>query len=264
MRITISGLLMASFMAGFALRIQAADKADPQAIIQKAIQAMGGEEKLAKYKSSISKGKCKFYGMGQVIDCSAEWSVQPPRELKAAYLMQMGGKNVSRIEVIQPDSGWTAMNGKIRDLSADQLAEIWEGMEAMKISSLLPLKDPAYRLMSVGESVVANRPAVGLKVEHQGHRDVLLYFDKERGYLVKLQLRVKAMGKEVDEEMIYGDYRDFDGIRSHTKLTTKRDGQPFLESEITEFKAVERLPKSTFAKPQTGEPKRGPATSVSR
>jgi hypothetical protein len=262
MRIAISGLLVASLTAGLAVRVQAAEKTDPRAIIQKAIQVTGGEEKLAKYKSIITKGKCRFYGpKGRPIVCTAEWFQQPPRELKAVYHMEMGGKKITRIEVVRADRGWSAMGGKVSELSTDQLADIWEGMEAEKASTLVPLKDPMYQITSLAESAVADRPAVGLKVVRQGHRDVLLYFDKEQGYLVKMQTRAKVMGKDVDMQNIYGDYRDFDGIRTNTKLTTTRDGKPFLECEITEYKAVESIPKTTFGKPQADDVKIGPAAT---
>jgi hypothetical protein len=253
MRFSIFGLLVVWLAAGTAARLQAAENGDPKAIISKAIQAMGGEEKLAKYKSSISKGTCKFYTMGRVIECTAEWYSQPPRQHKAVYHMAMAGKKVTRIDVIRSDRGWTAMDGKTRALPADALAEIWEGMAANDVSTLLPLKDPAYRIVFLGESVVADHPAAGLKVSHPGHRDVLLYFDKEQGYLVKMQTRVKDMGREVDEETFYVDYQDFDGIRNNKKLTTKRDGKLVLECETTEFKAVEKLPASTFAIPQAAD-----------
>ena len=56
---------------------------------------------------------------------------------------------------------------------------------------------------------------------------MLLYFDKQDGYLVKMQERVKGMtGGEVDEETLYGDYRDFDGVRSYKKMTTKATASP--------------------------------------
>lgn len=264
MRISTSGLLVMGLLAGMTTRIQAAEKADPKAVIQKAIEAMGGEEKLTKYKCSISKGKCKFYAMGRAIDCTAEWHIQPPRQLKAAYLMDLGGKKVARVEVFSKDLGWTAMDGKVRPVPKDQLAEIWEGMEDAKVSSLLPLKDSAYQITSLGESVVADRPAVGLKVSRQGHRDVLLYFDKGRGYLVKMVTRVKDMGREVDLESLYADYQDYDGIRNSNKVTTKRDGKLFLECETTEFKAVENIPDSVFAMPQGIERKKATAAASSR
>ena len=264
MRITISGLVVIGLLAGTASRLCAADKSDPQAVIQKAIQAMGGEEKLAKFKSSISKGKCKFYAMGQAIDCTAEWWIQPPRQLKAVYHMHMGGRNVTRIEVITKDAGWLSMNGRVLPLTVDQLAEIHEGMEAEKAVNLLALKDPEYQITSLEEAVVADRPAVGLKVKRKGHRDILLYFDKAKGYLVKMQTRTKGMGGgEVDEESLYADYRNHDGIQNPDKMTTKRDGQLFLECETTEFKAVEKIPDQIFARPE-GAAARPRATTSSR
>jgi len=245
--------------------LRAGDNADPQAIILKAIQAMGGEEKLARYKANVTKGNCTFYGMGRPIACTGEWYMQPPRQLKAVYQMDMGGKKATRIEVINKDKGWTVMGGKLRALPPEQLAEISEGMDAHYVRTLLPLKDPAYRLFFLGESEVEGRPTVGLKVSRDGHRDVRLYFDKERGYLLKMQTRVKGMaGREEEEETVYGDYHDFDGVRSYKKMTTKRDGKPFLELEANEYKAVEKLPDSTFDKPDTPEPHKIPAATSSR
>jgi hypothetical protein len=261
---SISRLLVLGLLAGAVSRAHAEEKANPQAIIQKAIQALGGEEKLAKYKSSISKGKCKFYAMGQAIDCTAQWWIQPPRQLKAVYHMHVRGKNVTREEVITKDAGWLSMNGQVRPLTGDQLAEIHEGMETEKMANLLALKNPEYQISSVGETVVADRPAIGLKVTHPGHRDVLLYFDKQEGYLVKMQTRSKAMGREVEDETVYSDYRDYHGIRNAAKTTTKRDGKLFLECEFTQFKPVEQIPESTFAKPRSTEGKKESAAASNR
>lgn len=151
------------------------------------------------------------------------------------------------------------MNGKVQPIPEDQLAELWEAMEASQVTSLLPLKEPGYQITSLGESVVGDRPAVGLKVAHQGHRDVLLYFDKERGYLVKTVTRIKPVGSaEVDEETLFADYHNYNGIRNANKQSTKRDGKLFLELETTAFKAVEKIPAHVFAKPGSGGKTTGP------
>jgi hypothetical protein len=78
---------------GTAAPLRAGENADPKAIILKAIQAMGGEEHLARYKANVTKGKCTYYGMGRPIACTGEWYVQLPRQLKAVYQMDMGGKS---------------------------------------------------------------------------------------------------------------------------------------------------------------------------
>jgi hypothetical protein len=264
MRLSTSGLLVVALLAGTASRIHAADTADPQAVIRKAIDAMGGEEKLARFKCTISKGKCKFYTMGQVVDGTAQMWSQPPRQLKAIFHLNMAGKPLTRIEVVTKDGGWLSLNGKLSPLPADQVAEIYEGMAADQAASLLALKDPGYQITPLGESSVANRSAVGLKVTHAGHRDVLLYFDKERGYLVKMQTRTKAMGSEVDEENFYTDYRDYEGVRNANKVTTKRDGKTYAEAETTEFKAVEKIPDRVFAKPTASASRPTRSTSTTR
>jgi hypothetical protein len=261
MRLSMSGLLMLGLLAGTASRIHAAESSDPQAVIRKAIDAMGGEEKLARFKGSMSKSKCKFYMMGQVVDGTAQVWSQPPRQLKVIFHLNMGGKPLTRIEVVTKDGGWRSLNGKLTPLTDDEVAKIYEGMEVDQAANLLALKDPGYQITSLGESTVANRPAVGLKVAHAGHQDVLLYFDKERGYLVKMQTRTKTTGSELDEENFYADYQDYSGILNANKVTTKRGGKTYAESETTEFKAVEKISDRVFAKPASASRPRSTATT---
>ncbi len=256
-------LLLVTFV-GFTLNTACHIKAaadDPKAIVQKAIDAMGGEQKLAAYKTTVSKGTCTFYGNGRGINCTGEWSEQLPEKLKASYVMDVVGRKMTRVEIITKDAGWTLMGGRVRAATADHLTEVHEGLEALYASTLLfPLKEPGYQLSSAGESKIDGRLAVGVKVvrtgegpEHaSGRREFTLYFDKDHGYLVDLQIRLKGMdGREVDQDTIYSGYRDFDGLRSFSKSVTKREGKIFLETEITEFKTPAQLPPHTFDKPET-------------
>jgi hypothetical protein len=240
---------------------------DPRAIVQKAIDAMGGEQKLAAYKTTVSKGTCTFYGNGRGINCTGEWSEQLPEKLKASYVMDIGGRKMTRVEIITKDAGWTVMGGRTRAASAEHVAEVHEGLEALYASTLLfPLKEPIYQLSYTGESTIEGRPAVGIKVSRKvaekEHREFTLYFDKEQGYLVDLQIRTKGMeGREVSQDTIYSGYRDFDGVRSHSKSVTKRDGKIFLETEITDFKTPDQLPPHTFDKPETPARKQPASTA---
>ena len=45
------------------------------------------------------------------------------------------------------------------------------------------------------------------------------------------------------------DHRAARGIKRFQRSTVKRDGATFIELEVTEFKGVEKLDESTFAKP---------------
>jgi|GEM_PF-5827585 len=57
------------------------------------------------------------------------------------------------------------------------------------------------------------------------------------------------MGEEFTQENTYADYKDMGGIKKATKLEIKRDGEKFMEQEITDFKPVDKHDAKTFDKP---------------
>ena len=78
-----------------------------------------------------------------------------------------------------------------------------------------------------------------------------LYFDKESGLPVKLIAKVIGFGgDEFTQETSYSNYKDFDGAKKATKISAKRDGEKFVEQEITEFKVLDKAPSETFVEPK--------------
>jgi hypothetical protein len=55
--------------------------------------------------------------------------------------------------------------------------------------------------------------------------------------------------KEVGEEGIYSEFKEFQGIPTPTKVLINRDGKRFVEAEYSEYKLHENLADSVFAKP---------------
>jgi hypothetical protein len=126
-------------------------------------------------------------------------------------------------------------------------------MHSDKVTRLLALKDKDYKLSSVGEVKVGVRPAVGVHVSKKGHRDVNLFFDKDKGHLVKSEYVIKDIkgggDMEISQATFYTDYKEFQGTRQPTRLTIERDGKKFTETQITEFQFFEKLDDSTFDRP---------------
>ena len=114
---------------------------------------------------------------------------------------------------------------------------------------LVVYKYPKERLI-FGPFQVEGRPAAGLRVSRKGNRDITLYFDQKTHLLVKTETRVKdeGSGQEVTEETVLSAHAE-KGARQAMKLTTQRDGKPFLEAEVVEFKVEAKLDDSVFAKP---------------
>jgi hypothetical protein len=236
---------------GAVIGARAEDKTEAKAVVEKGIKALGGEEKLAKYKAATWKGKGKINFGGTEIEWTGDFSAQLPKQMKAVIEIDFNGMKVPFVRVLNGDKGWLVQMGNADDMTEEQLADAKEENYSNWITTLLPLRDPAFNLAPLGEVKVGDRPAVGIKVSHKDHKDISLFFDKEKGHVVKSQRRLKDLmtGQEVDQETFYLDYKNNDGIMRSMKFTSKRDGKDFLEAQTTEFKAMEKLDDSVFGKP---------------
>jgi hypothetical protein len=230
---------------------RADDAADAQALVEKAIKAQGGRDKLDKFAGHITKFKGSFHGMGQAIPITGEISTQGKDKFRMDAEVEAGGMKFQFVTVYSGDKGWTKMGDKTLDMDKDQLASAAEQTYAAWVESLTPLKDKQFTLSTTGETKVNDKPALGVKVTSKGHHDVDLYFDKETGLLVKRETQVKNEGadQEVTEETFPSEYKDVQGTKQAMKFTIKRDGKLYVEGEATEMQLVEKLDANLFAKP---------------
>lgn len=230
--------------------LHADDAADARAIVDKAIQAMGGESQLAKYKAYTAKIKGDLYTQGMKIAFTGELAAQGADQEKTTLEFDIDGQRFPLVQVLNRDRGWVKLGDDTIDMDKDTLAEALEEAHAGWVASLVPLKDKAFSLAMTGESQVADRPALGIRVSHAGKRDVNLFFDKATHLLVKTESRVKdeESGQEVTEETFLSGY-DGKDIQSALKLTVKRDGKLYVEAELSAVKLEEKLDDSVFARP---------------
>jgi hypothetical protein len=225
--------------------VRADDQGEARKIVDKAIVAMGGEANLAKYKAMTFKGKGTFYGMGQGLPYTGDWAAEPPHRFR----MSIEG---AFILVLNGDKGWVSAGGATSEMTKEQLEATKEDNYAHWVTLLTPLKDKGFSLSAIGEEKIENRPAVGVKVTHKGHRDINIYFDKETNLLVKVSRRATPAdqgGKEVLVEQFLSDYKEVNGVKVAAKMVDKRDGQPYVDGEIFDVKLAEKLDDKVFDKP---------------
>jgi hypothetical protein len=229
-----------------------ADDKELKALIEKAVKAAGGEEKLTKFKAATWKSKGTYHGMGVAIPYTAEWAVQRPGQFRAEITSDVDGNKFTFAIVFNRDKGWRKFGNDTQEMDKDMLAEQKQELHAQRVTTLVPLlKDKEITLSALGDSKIDNRPAVGVKVSQKGYRDVHLFFDKENYRLLKSEGRVKddMSGQEVNQEALYSEYKDVDGVMHPMKVVIKRDGKLYVEDETTEYKPLEKLDDSVFGKP---------------
>ena len=89
----------------------------------------------------------------------------------------------------------------------------------------------------------------GLKeVTPDDGKEFKIYFDKESGLPRCDWLRkwLDFNGMEFTQETTFSEYKEMAGIKKATKIVSKRDGQKFIESQITEFKILDTVDPKVF------------------
>src|SRR5262249_47048090 len=96
----LCGALLTFYLTlGLTVATRADEQADLKVLLDKAIKARGGEEKLAKYKAATWKAKGKFHGLGQPFDFGGEWATQPGMS-RSVFEFELGGMKFKRIAVV--------------------------------------------------------------------------------------------------------------------------------------------------------------------
>jgi hypothetical protein len=230
----------------------AEDNKDVVAILDKAIKAMGGEEKLAAVKAATWKAKGKIRIMDNDSEFSSQATVEGFDRVRQEFEADFGGNAVKGVTVLNGDKGWRVFGDMKMEMDKDGVANQKRAIYLQMIpTTIVPLKSKDYKAKVVGEEKVDDKPAVGIEVTAPDGKDFKLYFDKESGLPVKQVAKVAGfMGGEFNQETTYGGYKDFGGIKRATKILSKRDGERFMDVALTEFKVLDKVDATTFDEPK--------------
>lgn len=229
--------------------------AEARAILDRAIQAHGGEKKLAQLRVMRIKQSVKsepFPGQGKVTVWMEGWW-QAPNQSKIVSQFEINGNKTTEIRVINGDQGWSSTNGMLSTMSANSLAEEKEMLYAQNVTHLLAIKEGTPELAVLKkEQMVEGKPVVGVRIKSKGHREVVLYFDKETHLLKKRKRFVRSLDREklIPQEAIFSDYDRKAGVMHHNKLTVMENGATGMEAEVHEVQFLPKIPDEEFRKPE--------------
>ncbi len=246
------GAVLATILVASVIGPVSADDKDPNTILDKAIKAIGGEEKLKKAESMTwkSKGTITFGGNDNEIKILA--NVQGLDHYRSEVSGEFNGEARTFVVVLNGDKGWRKFGDDPMEMDGDALANEKRTIYlAITPITIVPLKGKGFKLEAAPEEKVDGKAAAAIKVTGPDGKDFTLYFDKESGLPVKSVAKVVGFdGNEFTQESTFKDYKDFGGIKKATKVESKRDGEDFIKSEITDFKVVDKLDTKTFDEPK--------------
>jgi hypothetical protein len=228
-------------------------EAEARRVVEKALHAMGGKEKLVGVKAATFKTKGKLYWLGAATDFTGEMAVQGLAKARTVMIFEVMGKKQTIIAVFNGDKGWVKANDMVTEIDQKTLAvQMGDHGYITEMAMLLPLArgEKGVTLSSVGDGKVGNRPTTGVEISRKSYSTVRLFFDKETALPLKLELKATVGGKEETHDILLGDYKEIGGLKVAMKLTARRNGKVFYEYKISDFKAVDRLDEKLLEKPR--------------
>jgi len=221
---------------------------DAKSVVDKAIKALGGEDKLSKVEAFSVKAKGTVVINGDENDSTVEVTLKGLDHVRREF----GTDQFHAVVVLDGDKGWRKFGENSSEIEGDGVAIEKRFIYLQFIPvTVVHLNSKGFKYESAGEEKVGDKPATVLKVTCPDGKDFTIAFDKETGVPVKVVAKVIGFqGQEYTSETTYGDYKDFGGIKKATKVQVKRDGEKFQDMTVTDFKVLEKVGPDVFSEPK--------------
>jgi len=207
-------------------------------LLDKYVQAAGGEAAIQNVNSRVMKGTIDFGGMSLPIDIYAK---DPIKRISFTHMAE--GDNITAFDGRE---GWLGMSGHpLREMHGSDL-------DGAAIDADLHLATHLTQMFSEsrteGSEKIGDHDAYVVVGQREGKPPIRLYFDQQNGLLVRLvRFGETALGW-LPTEIDYADYRDVDGVKVPYRWTLARPGGRFT-IQVNELKQNVPVDDTKFAKP---------------
>src|SRR5262245_43047926 len=157
---------------------RAADES-PRAIIERAIEAHGGQERLEKLKTDRVSLKGTMLVNDNKAEFTAETTVNMPSQFRNVVELKFDTSTRKVVQILNGDKAIVTVDGRpVDNIPASSVAEMREILRLERATRLTALlSDKSFELAALGEGKVKERPVVGVKVGSKNYADLKMYFD---------------------------------------------------------------------------------------
>ena len=183
-------------------------------IVNKHIEAMGGENKLKDMKTMYTEGIMEMRGMEIPIKL---WVVN-----NKAVRMEFEVMGSNNIQVVTRTNGWMQMpfqSPEPKEMDSSMVRMMQPRLDLA--GELFDYKSKGKKVTLEGKETTGGVDAYKLKVTSQDGTVVNLFIDANTYYLDKIQNHVKAQGQEMDVTTTLTDYKKTDNGFVYPASTTQ-------------------------------------------
>lgn len=213
---------------------------EAKALLEKAIAAQGGFDKLASLRDTYIKVRGSIFQGGQEIKVEAEVWIKLPNKLRQSIKFA-GGQSTVIYNGVQ---GWVQSGSRTHDLPAQSLTDLREAIEFDNLLVLWNIAREGYRFELTGKDQVEGKEVQILRVTNEQGKTADFYFEK----FVPLKIVTQtAEGKQ--KEVLLSDYRQLEGFWLPFVQKTLEDKELTDSFELLEFKFNTGITDDQFEKP---------------
>jgi outer membrane lipoprotein-sorting protein len=240
----------ALWLAIFVLLPVLADAQTADEIVNKALVARGGVDKIKAVKSERVTGRISFTG-----GMEGTFVLELKRPQRMHLEIDLGGQKAIRV-YDGKSAGWMinpfAENKDVQPMSEEDLKGISE--ESDFDGPLVDYKAKGSQIELIGKEQFDDKPVYRLKLTNK-NGDVRFYvFDASTFLLLKWEGIRKIDDKEFPWESIFSDYRDVRGLKYPFLIDQGSPGTEIKQNLVTEKIEIDpQIDDSRFAKPALPE-----------
>lgn len=209
-----------------------------QALIAKALDAMGGREKLAAIRGHISSGKLKLTLQEAAFDGESTETVLYPDRFKQVLHLPVGVLT----QVFDAGRAWMAQGGQVQELPPTLAPGLGQAVAASSggIGFLLAAAAGAATVQAIDSSSLLWK---------NGGAEATLTFDAASGHLARVHYRSIGLQGPAEIETAFSAFQTVGGVTLPFEESTSQNGQPVAFRSVTERKLNPDLTAADFAKP---------------
>ena len=209
-------------------KIVATVEADPnmtaEKVIDKYLSVIGGKEALKKINSYSASISMDMMGqsIGGVMKKMAPYST----------LMELSTNGMTVVKMtFDGTTGYQSQMGQKVPFGEE---EIKTYMDEKGIFPQLYYGEPPYKLSMDGTSKVNGEDVYRIKVVKPSGKESSEFYSVKSGYLLKQTSTLKVQGQEMEQSVLFSDYKDVKGIKTPMSITQVVGGQelPMVLSDV--------------------------------
>ena len=183
-------------LAGWALTAHADDASTgARTIIEEAVRANGGVDRLARTLSMTRTGKCEVFGLDKPIKGPGEYPVKLPGLYRWSAVFEVKGGKTALQNAISGDKGLRLRGRRTQGFEQAGTGRVsTDGLRHLARRPDAVAQERTFELSPVPPVDVGGNPAVGVKVSAKDRPDVKLFFDKTTHLLAKVEWKGKYAG----------------------------------------------------------------------